>query len=510
MPDHLKPLLIDNFQEENRLSQESQVIKQRRQKAEELEKNGMELFPNGLDRPEPARVIFEKYNHLTKDDLEEVDTRHTVAGRIMALRKFGKAAFMHVRDSSGKIQVYVTRDALGPDAYAVFKKLDIGDIVQVTGTPFRTKTDELTVSASQVTLATKSLRPLPEKYHGLKDKELRYRRRYVDLVMNDDVLDTFRKRSHIIRLLREYFAGEGFLEVETPMMHSIVGGATAKPFKTHHNALGIDLFLRIAPELYLKRLLVGGYEKVFELNRNFRNEGISLQHNPEFTMLEFYEAYATYEDLMKRTEELFSRIAEEAKGSTRFMYQGSELDFTPPWKRMTLAEALVETGGIPETELDDMESLAERLTNADVPLTGKETVGKLWEKLFDLLVEPNLIQPTFITHYPTDISPLARKNQQDPSVTDRFELFITGKEIANAFSELNDPRDQKLRFEEQVAKRGDDDEIPPEVDYDYITALETGMPPAAGEGIGVDRLVMLLTDSVSIRDVILFPQLRPE
>jgi lysyl-tRNA synthetase class 2 len=428
----------------------------------------------------------------------------------MALRKFGKAAFMHIRDSSGRIQVHVTRDGIGKDAYQVFKKFDIGDIVQVKGRPFRTRTDELTISASSVILAAKSMLPLPEKYHGLKDKELRYRRRYVDLVMNDDVLDAFRKRSHIIRLLREYFTREGFLEVETPMMHSIVGGATARPFQTHHNALDIDLYLRIAPELYLKRLLVGGYERVFELNRNFRNEGISLQHNPEFTMLEFYEAYATYEDLMRRTEELFAAIARDIKGSTLFTYQGMEIDFSPPWKRMTLAEALAETGGVPEDELDDRERLADRLRGADVQVDGSESMGKLWEKLFDLLVEPNLIQPTFITHYPTDISPLARKNRENPSVTDRFELFITGREIANAFSELNDPRDQKARFEEQVAGRGDDDEIPPEVDYDYITALETGMPPAAGEGIGVDRLVMLLTDAASIRDVILFPQMRPE
>jgi lysyl-tRNA synthetase class 2 len=492
------------------LSQESQVIRQRRQKAEELEANGVNLFPNGLEKPEPAGDILERYREFSKEELEGIDVTHTVAGRIMALRKFGKAAFMHIRDSSGRIQVHVTRDGIGSDRYALFKKFDIGDIVQVKGRPFRTKTDELTISASEVVLVTKSFLPLPEKYHGLKDKELRYRRRYVDLVMNDDVMETFRTRSHIIKLLRDYFAKEGFLEVETPMMHSIVGGATARPFRTHHNALDIDLYLRIAPELFLKRLLVGGYEKVFELNRNFRNEGISLQHNPEFTMLEFYEAYATYEDLMKRTEELFSWIASEVKGDTRFAYQGTEVDLTPPWKRMTLAEALVETGGVPEDALNDSDRLSGMLRESDVKLTGKESLGKLWEKLFDLLVEPNLVQPTFITHYPTDISPLARKNQDNPDVTDRFELFITGREIANAFSELNDPRDQKARFEEQVARRGDDDEIPPEVDYDYITALETGMPPAAGEGIGVDRLVMLLTDSPSIRDVILFPQLRPE
>lgn len=492
------------------MSQQSQVIKQRREKAEELEKGGVRLFPNDFKKPETIKAINRKYQQLSKEELESVVISHVIAGRIMALRKFGKAAFMHVKDSSGKIQIHVTKDKLGIDSYAIFKKLDIGDIVQVIGTPFRTKTDELTLSASSVTLATKSFKPLPEKFHGLKDKELRYRRRYLDLVMNEEVMVTFRTRSKIIKLLRDYFINEGFLEVETPMMQSIVGGATAKPFQTHHNALGIDLFLRIAPELYLKRLVAGGFEKVFELNRNFRNEGISIQHNPEFTMLEFYEAFSTYEDLIERTEELFSNIVMELKGGTTLTYQGMEINFERPWKRMTLSQSIVETGGVPASELEDEAKLIERIKGAEVPLTGNETKGKLWEKLFDILVEPNLIQPTFITHYPTDISPLARKNQNDPTVTDRFELFITGREIANAFSELNDPRDQKARFEEQVAKRGDDDEIPPEVDYDYITALETGMPPAAGEGIGVDRLVMLLTDSPSIRDVILFPQLRPE
>ncbi len=491
------------------MSEESQVIQQRRQKALELEQQGIELFPNDIKKPERAGAIKKVYGNYDAEDLEKVEDSFRVAGRIMALRRFGKAAFANIKDASGSIQIHVMRDRVGKDVYKIFKKFDIGDLIEVEGRLFRTRTGELTIEADRIRLVTKSMRPLPEKYHGIKDKELRYRRRYEDLVMNEDVLETFRTRARIIQMLRTYFVSNGFLEVETPMMQSIVGGATAKPFVTHHNALGIDLFLRIAPELYLKRLLVGGCERVFELNRNFRNEGISIQHNPEFTMLEFYEAYATYEDLMVRTEELFAQIAMDVKGATRFQYQGMDVDLTPPWKKMTLHQSLVEVGKVPEEELVDRDALLARLSGLGVEMDRDEPLGKYLTKLFDLLVEPNLIQPTFITRYPTDISPLARRNAENPEVTDRFELFITGREIANAFSELNDPRDQKARFEEQVANRGDDEEIPPEVDYDYIRALEIGMPPAAGEGIGVDRLVMLMTDSASIRDVILFPQMRP-
>jgi len=492
------------------LSEESQILRQRRQKAEELEKSGVRLYPNKVKRPESSGAIRKVYDDYTAEELEKVSHTFRLCGRIMSLRKFGKAAFFHIQDSSGRIQVHVQRDVLGRENYAIFKKYDIGDIVEVEGTLFRTKTGELTIAARSIGLVTKSLRPLPEKYHGIKDKELRYRQRYIDLIMNEEVRETFRKRSKIIQILRNYFQSNGFLEVETPMMQSIVGGATAKPFATFHNALGIDLFLRIAPELYLKRLLVGGYDRVFELNRNFRNEGISIQHNPEFTMLEFYEAYATYEDLITRTEELFSLIAKELTGQTVINYQGHEIDLTPPWRRMTLAQALVEVGNVPANELNDREKLSKRLEELGAPVKGEELHGKLLTKLFDLLVEPKLIQPTFITHYPTDVSPLARTNDENPEVTDRFELFIVGREVANAFSELNDPRDQYLRFKEQIEKRGDDEEIPPELDEDYVRALEVGMPPAAGEGIGVDRLVMLFTDAPSIRDVILFPQLRPE
>lgn len=492
------------------MSEESQILKQRRKKAEELEEAGIELFPNNIRPPERAGAIKKVYEGYDAKALEEVEDIFRVVGRIIALRRFGKAAFASLKDSSGTIQIYVSREKVGPERYKIFKKFDIGDIIEVEGRLFRTRTNELTIEADAIRLVTKSMRPLPEKYHGIKDKELRYRRRYEDLIMNQEVMETFRIRARIIQMLRAYFISNGFLEVETPMMQAIVGGATARPFATHHNALGIDLFLRIAPELYLKRLLVGGYDKVFELNRNFRNEGISIQHNPEFTMLEFYEAYATYEDLMVRTEELFAQMAVDIKGSTRFIYQDKEVDLTPPWKKMTLKEALVEVGKVPKEELNDSYALSKRLEKLGTPVKGSQPVGKYLTKLFDLLVEPNLIQPTFITQYPTDISPLARKNADNPEVTDRFELFITGREIANAFSELNDPRDQRRRFEEQVANRGDDDEIPPEVDFDYVRALEIGMPPAAGQGIGVDRLVMLFTNSPSIRDVILFPQLRPE
>ncbi len=489
---------------------ESLVIKQRRQKAEDLEKAGVNLYPNGIKRPERSCAIRRIYESYTSEDLLKLDLVFRIAGRIMALRRFGKAAFFDVHDADGRMQVHIQRDVVGAEAYKLFKKFDIGDIVEVSGYLFKTKTGELTIEAKTVSLVTKSMLPLPEKYHGLTDKELRYRHRYLDLVMNPDVRNVFRTRSKIVQMLREYFSSNGFLEVETPMMQSIVGGATARPFVTHHNALDMDLFLRIAPELSLKRLLVGHMDKVFELNRNFRNEGISIQHNPEFTMLEFYESYATYEDLIIRTEELFEFISKELNNEkTTITYQGEEISFSRPWKRMTMEESLIEVAGISPDELQDADALSRRLEELDVPVESGELLGKLWAKLFDELVEPKLIQPTFITQYPADISPLARRNADNPNVTDRFELFITGREMANAFSELNDPRDQLARFEEQIAKRGNDEEIPPEIDYDFVRALEIGMPPAAGEGIGVDRLVMLFTDSPSIRDVILFPLLRP-
>jgi len=400
---------------------------------------------------------------------------------------------------------------MGKEAFALVKKLDIGDIIRITGTPFRTKTGELTLLATEVVLLTKNLRPLPEKYHGLKDVELRYRQRYVDLIVNEEVRGIFRKRSRIIQAVREFLAARAFLEVETPMMQAVPGGAAAKPFKTHHNALDLDLYLRIAPELYLKRLLVGGFERVFELNRNFRNEGISTQHNPEFTMLEFYQAHATYEDLMTLTEEMFGSVAKLVnQGGLRLDYQGQLVDLTPPWRRLRLAEALTTIGRIPESAVSDPTATLEVAHGLGLEAENFEGHGKLLTKLFDLVVEPKLIQPTFITHYPLEVSPLSRKNEADPSLTDRFELFIAGREMANGFSELNDPRDQRQRFLRQLEARAAGDEEAHFMDDDYIRALEYGMPPAAGEGIGIDRLVMLLTNAPSIRDVILFPHLRPE
>ncbi len=433
-----------------------------------------------------------------------------VAGRIIAMRDFGKAAFLQLQDESGRGQVYIKKQEVGEERFEVFKKLDIGDIVGCTGTLFRTQKGEPTIHVSSFTPITKSLRPLPEKFHGLTDVEIRYRQRYVDLIVNPEVRDTFRKRVQIMRLIREFLEDRNFLEVETPMMHPIAGGATAKPFRTHHNALDMDLYLRVAPELYLKRLLVGGFERVFEINRNFRNEGLSTRHNPEFTMLEFYQAYATYEDLMDLTEEMISSVCQQVNNTLVIEFEEQPVDLTPPWKRYTMDEALQEIGGISPNILADPAKTMALAKEKGLELEEKAGPGKAKMELFDLLVEEKLINPTFITAYPTEVSPLARCNDTDSSVTDRFELFITGREIANAFSELNDPIDQKARLEKQVEERGDDEEIFPEVDYDFVRALEYGMPPAAGEGIGIDRLTMLLTNSASIRDVILFPHLRPE
>ncbi|NPA49873.1 MAG: lysine--tRNA ligase [Thermodesulfobacteria bacterium] len=495
------------------MSEESQVLKARRAKAEELESQGVPLFPNDFRPEDKAGAIKEIFANYSNEELAKIPASFRVAGRLMARRDFGKAIFAHIQDETGRIQIFLKKDELGPEKFKLFKKyFDLGDIIGVEGPLFRTKTGELTILAKEVVLVTKALRPLPEKYHGLQDVELRYRRRYLDLIMNERVREIFRTRTRIVHYFRNYFSSQGFLEVETPMMQPIPGGATARPFKTFHHALERELYLRIAPELYLKRLLVGGFERVFELNRNFRNEGISVQHNPEFTMLEFYEAYATYEDLMLRTEEIFVGLARELTGDTKIVYQGQEIDFTPPWPRIPFKQALLEIGGVPEEVLSSREKILAFAKERDIKVDPREQVlGKLWAKLFDALVEPKLVQPTFIIAFPVDISPLARRNEKDPTVADRFELFIAGREIANAFSELNDPRDQRVRFEEQLRKRLEDDpEIHPEIDEDFIRALEYGMPPAAGEGIGIDRVVMLFTDSPSIREVILFPHLRPE
>ncbi len=492
------------------MDQTSNLLKQRREKAELLQENGVKLFSNDFKTPIPIKDVLPRGEALTAETYEEDGYIYRVAGRIMSMRKFGKAAFFHIQDETGRLQVYAKRDLVGEESYALFKKWDVGDIVGAEGKLFKTKTGELSVEARSLEMITKSMRPLPEKFHGLTDVETRYRQRYVDLIVNPEVRDTFKKRIDIIRLMREFLSNRGYLEVETPMMQRVPGGATAKPFKTHHKALGIDLYLRIAPELYLKRLLVGGFEKVFEINRNFRNEGLSTRHNPEFTMLEFYQAYATYHDLMDLTEEMISWLADEVTGSMELVYQGQPVDLSPPWKRYTMDEALIEVGGVDPEILKDDAAIMQLAKEKEIVLQPEAGPGKAKTELFELLVEEKLINPTFVTSYPTEVSPLARCNENDPSVTDRFELFITGREIANAFSELNDPDDQFKRFEKQIAERGDDEEVHPELDRDYIRALEYGMPPAAGEGIGIDRLVMLLTDSPSIRDVILFPHLKPE
>ena len=496
------------------MDQLNQLIIQRRKKADELAEMNVELYANDF---KPTHHISEVLSSGSANaavaDLEDapnVRASFKVAGRILALRKFGKASFLHIQDDSGRIQVYVKKEVVGEQFYTQFKKWDIGDIVGFKGKLFKTKTGEITILADSIKLITKSLRPLPEKFHGLTDVEMRYRQRYVDLIVNPEVRETFRKRIEIIRLLREFLSNRGFLEVETPMMQAVPGGATAKPFKTHHKALDMDLYLRIAPELYLKRLLVGGFEKVFEINRNFRNEGLSTRHNPEFTMLEFYQAYATYHDLMDLTEEMISWLTEEINGSMEVTYQDQIVDLSPPWKRYSIDEALTEVGGIDPDLLNDSEQIIKLAKDKGIALDPQAGPGKAKTELFELLVEEKLINPTFITAYPTEVSPLARRNQANPQVTDRFELYITGREIANAFSELNDPVDQKKRFEKQIAERGADEEIFPVLDEDYIRALEYGLPAAAGEGIGIDRLVMLLTASPSIRDVIIFPHLKAE
>jgi len=492
------------------MSEDNQTLKQRREKAESLEATGTNLYSNNFKPANTIQELLPKGESLEPQATEVGQLSYSVAGRIMAMRKFGKAAFCQIADKTGSIQIYLKKDKLGDKPFEAFKKWDIGDIVGITGTLFKTKVGELSVAAAEIIMISKSLRPLPEKWHGLTDVETRYRQRYVDLIVTPESRETFRKRVEIIKLVREYLSDKHFMEVETPMMQPVPGGATAKPFKTHHNALDMELFLRIAPELYLKRLLVGGFERVFEINRNFRNEGLSTRHNPEFTMLEFYQAYATYEDLIALTEEMISSICQKVNGTMHISYQGTEVNLSPPWKRLTMDEALIEVAGIDKAILSDDRKVIALAKEKGIQLDKQAGPGKAKTELFELLVEEKLINPTFITSYPTEVSPLARRNDTDPTVTDRFELFITGRELANAFSELNDPRDQLQRFEKQIADRGDDEEVHPEMDSDYIRALEYGMPSAAGEGIGIDRLVMLLTDAPSIRDVILFPHLKPE
>ncbi|MEE8397462.1 MAG: lysine--tRNA ligase [Desulfobacterales bacterium] len=486
----------------------SDIITQRKKKNAALKEQNINLFPNDFDvshTVEDIRTAIE----VSAESISEEDPMFITAGRMMAINRFGKAAFIRFRDRTGPMQAYVRKDQVGEEAYGIFKQLDIGDFVGLKGGAFKTKTGEWTLLVKELTLVCKSTRPLPEKFHGLKDPEKRYRQRYIDLVMNSEVRDIFLKRSQIIQVLRMFLIDRAFLEVETPMMHSIPGGAEAMPFKTHHNALGMDLFLRIAPELYLKRLVVGGFERVFEINRNFRNEGVSTRHNPEFTMLEFYQAYATYQDLMDVTEEMFRQVALEVTGSDSFTYQDVRIDLGEKWQRMTLTDALETIGGVDPEVLSDRQTLIDFAASHGISLSKTGRIGKLITKLFDVLVEPKLMQPTFITGYPVEVSPLSRRSDSDSSLAERFELFIAGYEIANGFSELNDPEDQEARFLQQVADRDAGDNEAHYMDRDYIEALEYGLPPCAGEGIGIDRLVMLLTDSASIREVILFPHMKP-
>ena len=481
---------------------------QRRRKVNKMWEEGVNPYPNDFHPRHTSDDLFVAYGESTV--IPENAETFVVAGRIMARRSFGKAAFIQLQDRKGRMQLYVKKDVVGEELFACFETFDLGDIVGAEGWPFRTKTGELSLHVTTIRLLTKSFQPLPEKFHGLTDVETRYRQRYVDLIVNPESRDVFLKRSRIITLIRDFMVKNDFLEVETPMMQQIPGGATARPFTTHHNALDMDLYLRIAPELYLKRLVVGGFDRVFEINRNFRNEGISIRHNPEFTMMEFYRAYATYEDLITYTEELLCHVANNLLGSLDFTCQGESISFQRPWKRLTVKEAVVQYSDIDRKSVEDREILHAHARKIGLDLPENISYGKLLMEVFEEVAETKLIQPTFITDYPTEVSPLSRKNDDDPEIVDRFELYIAGRELANAFSELNDPVDQKERFLAQVALKNKGDEEAHYMDEDYIRALEYGMPPTAGEGIGIDRLVMLLTDSPSIRDVILFPQLRKE
>lgn len=488
---------------------ESELFNQRLIKMEELRRLGINPYPSGFKPENNTAQLHANYDASSSEELERISPNASLAGRITAIRDFGKSSFIEIQDMKGRIQAYLRKNELGDEKYGIFKKyIDIGDFIGIKGKVFKTKTGELTILVSDFMLLCKALRTLPEKWHGLTDIELRYRMRFLDLIVNKKVRDTFIKKEKIIDIIRRFFKQREFIEVETPMMHIIPGGAAARPFITHHNALDIDLYLRIAPELYLKRLLVGGFERVFELNRNFRNEGISTEHNPEFTMLEFYQAYATYEDFMNLTEELIWEISMEVLGTHQFHYQGNLISLSRPWRRICFRDALLSEGVSPEV-FENREKALKWGRQMGLKFMDTERHGKILMKIFEAVVEEKLIQPTFVYNYPVEASPLSRRSDTDPSIAERFELFIAGKEIANAFSELNDPVDQRRRFIEQMEDRKAGDLEAHMLDEDFLLALEHGMPPAAGEGIGIDRLVMLFTDSPSIRDVILFPLLRP-
>jgi len=488
---------------------ENGIIALRKQKLQLLRDQGG-AFSNDFRRSHLASALHEQYGEMDKDLLAEKQLSAQVAGRVLLKRVMGKASFLTIADVSGRIQLYVSRNNLGEEAYEAFKSLDLGDIVGCDGVMMKTMKGELSVQAAQVRLLTKSLRPLPEKYKGLTDTETRYRQRYIDLMVNEDSREIFVKRARTVEFIRRYLAERSFMEVETPMMQSTPGGATAAPFVTHYNALDLDMYLRVAPELNLKRLVVGGFEKVFEINRNFRNEGMSTKHSPEFTMLEFYWAYADYNDLMDFTEDLFRRLVIEVLGTAEFQYQGAALDFGKPFKRMTMREALAYYNpDLDKSRLEDRAYLLELAERSGIEVNSQWGMGKLTMELFEALVEDKIQQPVFITQHPIEVSPLARRNDENPELTDRFELFIMGNEIANGFSELNDAEDQAERFRSQVAAKEAGDDEAMHYDEDYVVALEYGLPPTAGEGIGIDRLVMLVTDAASIRDVVLFPHMRP-
>jgi len=488
----------------------NKIIEERRTKLTAIRKAGV-AFPNDFDRKNLAGELHNEFADKTLEELESEQISVAVSGRMMLKRVMGKASFATVQDMSGRIQLYISNKDTTEKAHDAFKHYDLGDILGAQGVLFKTKTGELSVRVTQLRLLTKALRPLPEKFHGLSDQEQKYRQRYLDLITNDDARKVFVTRTKIIQAIRDFFIRHGYLEVETPMMHAIPGGAAAKPFETHHNALDMKMYLRIAPELYLKRLVVGGFEKVFEVNRNFRNEGLSTRHNPEFTMLEFYEAYRDYRYLMDFSESLFREVAQKVLGTTLISYQGRELNLGKPFQRLTMVEAIQKYHTQFTTEqLNDRDFLIAKLQELKAKYKPEDGNGGLQLSLFEELAEAQLFEPTFIIDYPVEVSPLARSSDTNPEITERFELFIVGREIANGFSELNDPEDQAARFDTQVAAKDAGDEEAMFKDNDYVRALEYGLPPTAGEGIGIDRLVMLLTDSASIRDVILFPQMRPE
>ncbi|OAB43471.1 lysine--tRNA ligase [Paenibacillus antarcticus] len=493
--------------QENELSELLQI---RHNKLDELRGMGLDPFGKKYNRTHHAGELVAEYDSFTNEELEEKAVQVSIAGRIMAKRGMGKAIFAQIQDLSGKIQIYVRQDSIPEVKFSAFRLFDLGDIIGVTGQMFKTKTGETSIKVDDVEILSKSLYPLPDKYHGLKDVELRYRQRYVDLMINPDVQQTFILRSKIIQSMRRYLDSLGYLEVETPTLHTIAGGAAAKPFTTHHNALDMDLYMRIAIELHLKRLIVGGFEKVYEIGRVYRNEGISTRHNPEFTMIELYEAYADYKDIMNLTETMVAHIAQEVLGTTVIDYQGVEVDLTPSWRRVSMVDAVKEVTGVDFSVHMTDEEARNLAKEHKVPVEAHNKFGHILNAFFEQFVEETLIQPTFITGHPVEISPLAKRNEEDPRFTDRFELFVVAREHANAFTELNDPIDQRQRFEAQMTEREQGNDEAHEMDDDFIRALEYGMPPTGGLGIGIDRLVMLLTNAASIRDVLLFPHMRTQ